>query len=161
MRCDDRPLTSSVRIADLSDGPALAALEQSSFTSDRISPRSWRRLLQRPSVLVLAAPSNTPIGGALVLLFRDRTRIARIYSIAVQERLRGTGLGATLLEWAVLAATARGCAALRLETRIDNCAAQTLFARHGFKLTGRTERYYQDGTAALRFERPIPPHHHP
>jgi [ribosomal protein S18]-alanine N-acetyltransferase len=160
MPCDDRPLNSSVRVASLTDCAALAALEESSFTHDRISPRAWRRLLQQPTALVLAAPRNTAISGALVLLFRGRTRVARVYSIAVHESVRGSGLGATLLEWAVLAATARGCIALRLETRTDNHAAQTLFTRHGFKIVGRTEGYYQDGAAALRLERPIPSNKH-
>ncbi len=153
--CNDRPLTSSVRVATLADWPALVALETACFTHDRIAPRGWRRMLQRPSALVLVTPRNAAINGALVLLFRRDTRVARIYSIAVDERARGRGMGATLLEWAVLAAAARGCTTLRLETRLDNRAARTLFVRHGFAVTGRTERYYEDGMAALRLERPI------
>ena len=153
--CNDRPLTSSVRVATLADWPALVALETACFTYDRIAPRGWRRMLQQPSALVLVTPRNAAITGALVLLFRRDTRVARIYSIAVDESVRGTGVGATLLEWAVLAAAARGCTTMRLETRLDNRAARTLFVRHGFAITGRTDRYYEDGMAALRLERPI------
>lgn len=157
---DEKPLTSSVRVANASDWEALAALETASFTEDRIAPRGWRRLLMQPSALVLVAPRNTAINGALVLLFRRGTEVARVYSIAVAEPARGAGMGGTLIEWAVLAAAARGCTAMRLETRLDNHPARALFARHGFTVTGRTERYYQDGMAALRLERPIR-HHSP
>ncbi|HLZ65522.1 MAG TPA: N-acetyltransferase [Aliidongia sp.] len=152
---DERPLTSSVRVANALDWEALAALEATSFAHDRISPRGWRRLLKQPSALILVAPRNVAITGALVLLFRQGTQVARVYSIAVAESARGSGMGGTLLEWAVLAAAARGCTVMRLETRLDNYPAQTLFARHGFTVTGRTEAYYQDGMAALRLERPI------
>lgn len=149
------PAAMSVRVASLSDRPALAALEAASFTQDRITPRSWQRLLQRQSALVLVAPHDTGIAGALVLLFRNGSRIARIYSIAVASAERGTGIGPALIGWALLVAAARQCRAVRLETRLDNIQAQALFARQGFAVTGRTDGYYQDGTAALRLERPI------
>src|ERR1700761_4630719 len=44
-----------LRAANDADRPGLAALEAASFTQDRIAPRSWRRLLRRPSALVLVA----------------------------------------------------------------------------------------------------------
>ena len=149
------PAASNVRVANLSDRPALEALETASFAQDRIASRSWRRLLQRPSALVLVAPHGAEIAGALVLLFRRGSQVARIYSIAVAASARGAGIGPSLIDWALLVATARRCRAVRLETRLDNSRAQALFARQGFAVTGRTDGYYQDGMAALRLERPI------
>ncbi|HEV2674518.1 MAG TPA: N-acetyltransferase [Aliidongia sp.] len=146
-------------MAEAGDVPALVALETASFALDRISPRSWRRLLVQPGARVLVAPGSAAIDGALVLLFRRHARIGRIYSIAVAAEARGIGIGGMLIEWAALLAAVAGCTAVRLETRIDNRPAQALFARHGFKATGRADGYYQDGTAALRLERPIHTHH--
>ena len=145
-----------VDVARQDDLAALVALEAASFSQDRISRRSWRRLVLRPSAMVLAsvaAIGSGDLAGALVLLFRRRSRIARVYSIAVAASSRGNGVGAALLAQAGAAATRRGCTHLRLETRVDNRPAQVLFRREGFAETGRTEDYYQDGMAALRFER--------
>ena len=162
---------SIVRLANDSDRPALVALEAASFAHDRITPRSWRRLLARPSALILVA-GNTPgsaashrphanipdqgIAGALVLLFRRGSRVARVYSLAVAAADRGRGIARMLLDQAASAATARNCRTVRLETRLDNTAAQSLFHREGFAVTGRTDAYYEDGMAALRLERPLP-----
>ncbi len=142
----------TIRPADPDAAAALNALELASFGQDRIAPRSWRRLLRRPSALVLVAEAQE-LAGAVVLLFRRRTAIARVYSLAVAAAWRGSGLGAALLAQAGDAAARRGCTRLRLETRLDNRAAQALFRRQGFAVTGRTENYYQDGMAALRLER--------
>jgi [ribosomal protein S18]-alanine N-acetyltransferase len=141
-----------LRIAGPTDLAALAALEQASFRQDRIAQRSWRRLLRRPSVVVLVAEA-AGLAGALVLLLRRGSRIARVYSIAVAAARRGSGLGGALLQRAGEEASRRGCTHLRLETRLDNSAAQALFRRQGFAVTGQTEDYYQDGMAALRLER--------
>jgi ribosomal protein S18 acetylase RimI-like enzyme len=148
-----------LRAANDADRPSLAALEAASFTQDRIAPRSWRRLLQRPSALVLVACLGERVAGALVLLFRRGSRIARVYSLAVAATDRGRGLARLLLNRAIRASAARGCRAVRLETRLDNVPAQALFGREGFAVTGRTERYYEDGMAALRLERPLPLSH--
>jgi [ribosomal protein S18]-alanine N-acetyltransferase len=142
----------ALRPAVPTDLAQLIALEQASFAGDRIAAPSWRRLLRRPSVQVLVAENAAGIAGALVLLFRRRSRIARVYSIAVMERHRGTGLGRALIEQAQCCAAQRGCTRLRLETRLDNHPAQALFARLGFAVTAQAPDYYQDGMAALRLE---------
>ena len=142
----------TIRPAGPDEVAALSALEQASFSQDRIARRSWRRLLRRPSALVLVAEARE-LAGALVLLFRRGAGIARVYSLAVAASSRGSGIGGALLAQAGAAAAQRGCTHLRLETRLDNRAAQALFRRHGFAVTGRTEHYYQDGMTALRLER--------
>jgi ribosomal protein S18 acetylase RimI-like enzyme len=145
-----------LRAANDSDRAALEALEAASFTQDRIASRSWRRLLRRPSALVLVAARGPHLAGALVLLFRRGSGVARVYSLAVAAAERGRGIARLLLGHAADASAGRGCRAIRLETRLDNAPAQALFRREGFAVTGRTERYYEDGMAALRLERPLP-----
>ncbi|GGF30835.1 hypothetical protein GCM10011611_41130 [Aliidongia dinghuensis] len=157
MTPEERTLAPLLRVATPADRPALEALEAASFSQDRISARSWRRLLRRPSALILVAPAAAGLAGALVMLFRRGSRIARVYSIAVAAAQRGNGFARLLLGRAADAAQERGCRAVRLETRLDNHNAQSLFAREGFAVTGRTDDYYEDGMAALRLERPLPP----
>jgi len=60
-----------------------------------------------------------------------------------------------LLEAAIEQARAAGASVLRLETRVDNEAAQSLFRRHGFTPLDRKPAYYEDGTDALRFQKSL------
>ncbi len=42
---------------------------------------------------------------------------------------------------------------MRLEVRIDNAPAIALYEKSGYRSFGAVEDYYQDGAAALRFEK--------
>jgi ribosomal protein S18 acetylase RimI-like enzyme len=108
------------------------------------------------SALVMAATtSHRHFLGSAVLFFRQRSGVARLYSLATQPEARGRGVGAALLEAAAEAARHRGCRALRLEVRTDNTAAIGLYERAGFQRIGRYECYYQDGADAWRYEKPL------
>ncbi len=144
-----------LRAAAETDLETLLRLEETCFASDRISRRSWRRLIRSSAAEIVLATCNDKIAGALVLLFNRATDIARIYSIAVDPGFRQVGLARMLLDTAIAEAAERGAAIVRLETRVDNHAAQLLFAAAGFVVFGRIENYYADGTAALRLEHAI------
>lgn len=145
-----------LRLAREGDVPQLLDLEESSFPGDRISERSWRTLIGRPSAVVLVAAHQHAILGAAVLLTRRGTRIARLYSIAVAHAARGAGLGRALMTQLMGNAHRRGCAEMRLESRADNLTAHRLFRELGFVQSGvARENYYDDGTAALRFRKCI------
>ena len=136
------------------DVAQLLALEEGSFPCDRISERSWRDLIGRPSAIVLVAAHHRAILGAAVLLTRRGTRIARLYSIAVNHAARRAGLGRALLTQLMNSSRQRGCAEMRLESRVDNLMAHRLFRELGFAQFGAVrESYYADGTAALRFRK--------
>lgn len=138
-----------------SDLAGLLALEQACFATDRISERSWQRLLRSASAAILLASYGKALAGALVQLFNRETDIARVYSIAVDARFRQHGVARRLIDAAVVAADERGSAVVRLETRVDNTVAQNLFAAAGFTPFGGIDAYYEDGANALRLERAI------
>ena len=141
-------------VADLD---ALLALEQQVFTTDRISRRGLRRFLSSSSAHVLVAEADgKPVGYALVL-FRKRTGVARLYSIAVDPHAARRRVGATLLAAAEQAAGERGAGRLRLEVRADNEAAVALYRKSGYRQFGRLARYYDDQADALRFEKRLAP----
>ena len=71
------------RLAVAADIGALVDLENRSFSSDRISARSFRRLVASPSAAVIVAVAGQALGGYAVLLFRAGSSTARIYSLAV------------------------------------------------------------------------------
>ena len=116
-----------LRLACEQDIGALSQLEQSAFAGDRISRRSWRGLIASASATVTLARQHSGIVGASVLLHSERTSVARLYSIAVDPGARGQGVAWMLLEAAIERARAAGASVLRLETRVDNEAAQSLF----------------------------------
>ncbi len=156
---DDVPPASAgprVRRAAASDLDDLLALEESSFSSDRLSRAQYRRHLDSDSALVLVARANRHrFVGSAVLFFRKGSAVARLYSLATLPESRGQGVGAALLKAAADVARRRGSRALRLEVRTDNNAAIGLYERHGFRRIGRYTQYYQDGTDAWRYEKAL------
>ena len=147
------PACRRARAADLD---ALVRLERG-FPGERLSRRSLRRLLTRPSAEVWVAEGPAGVIADAVLLYRAHTRNARLYSCIVAPSARGRGVGARLLEHIAQAAAARGCARLSLEVREDNRAAIALYRKQGFRELCLRPGYYEDGQAALCMERSLAP----
>jgi [ribosomal protein S18]-alanine N-acetyltransferase len=152
--CSDAHGVRHATLADLAD---LIELENATFSSDRLSPRQWRRHLGSDRAAILVIPVRQKPGAAAVLFFRSGSRIARLYSLAVSAAARGQGLGERLLGACEDAARQRGCSQLRLEVRADNMAARRLYDRRGYQLFGRYASYYADGEDALRYRKSVTP----
>jgi ribosomal protein S18 acetylase RimI-like enzyme len=143
-----------VRPAALDDLDALMALEGQVFTTDRLARRSLRRLLRVGSAAVIVAETlDGMLAGAAILLFRLRSRLARLYSIAVAPPMSGQGIGARLLQAVEDVALGRSCDAIRLEVHETNHLAMSRYRKSGYREIGRYDAYYQDGGDALRFEK--------
>lgn len=142
-----------LRLGTPADVDALVALEDRLFTTDRLSPRSFRRFLASAhAALIVAEHGDAPAGYALVL-FRPRSAVARLYSIAVAPGTGGRGVGTRLLVAAEAEAVARDCQRMRLEVQEQNAPAIALYRKFGYRQFARREGYYEDGTHALRFEK--------
>ena len=150
-------MAADIRPARATDVDALSAIENAVFASDRISPRSFGRLIRSASASVLVACSSDVVTGYLVLLFRAGSSRGRLYAIAVAPGQAGTGLGRALLAAAEREAERHAAASLRLEVRAGNSRAIRLYERNGYSEFGRLDSYYADGTAALRFEKRLSP----
>lgn len=147
-------MTADIRPARVSDADDLVAIENASFETDRISRRSFRRFAISDSCALLVAQSNGDLPGYCLVLFREGAQAARLYSIAVKSG-SGSGLGRALLRAAENAAARRGKKRLRLEVREANQRARDLYERNGYRPIGRSEGYYADGMAALRYEKSL------
>lgn len=145
----------TIRTAKRSDLGALAALEERVFSSDRLSPRSFRRLVASPGAALRVAVDADGLAGYGLVFVRANSRIARLYSLAVDPARRGLGLAGRLLDDAGRQARRRGCRALRLEVRADNPVAIRLYERAGYRPIGRVPDYYADGATALRYEKDL------
>lgn len=135
------------------DVDALVALEHGAFAIDRISRRSFRSMISSRSASVLVKRSRDDLAGYVVVLFRGRSKSARLYSIAADPRF--AGIGHKLLIAAEAEAARRGSTELRLEVRQDNHRAIALYERSGFRLRDRVKNYYADGAMALRFRKSL------
>lgn len=134
----------------------LVALEEASFTVDRMSRRSLRRLLlgNTADVLLAEDPGGALLGAA-VLLRRKGSRRERLYSLAVDPGARGRGVGRILLEAVLARARSRGAWAVGLEVRADNHAAIALYRSMGFTEAGMVDGFYADGAPALVMRLPL------
>ena len=144
-----------IRRADAVDLDALVALEERVFSHDRLSREQFRRHLDSDSALVLIAKEDGLLLGAAVVFFRRGTRVARLYSLVSAPEARGRGVGAALLEAAERAARARRCRTLRLEVRTDNRTALRLYETRGYRHLVHRPGYYEDGSDAHRYEKPL------
>lgn len=149
---------------------ALVAIEESGFDTDQLSRRSFRHWLgqrgsQRTS-LILVAEADLESGarksggratiGYGLLLFRKGTASARLYSLAVLPTARGLGAGRALLDALEAEAFEHDRMTIRLEVSEQNDAAIRLYETAGYRKFGRYEDYYDDGAAALRYEKWLP-----
>lgn len=146
-------MPAEIRPATLSDIDALVAVENAVFATDRISRRSFRQLIEGDTAETFIAEAGGGIRGYAMVLFRQGSGVARLYSLAVMPDGTGGGIGRKLLETAEQAAFDRDRLVLRLEVREDNARALSLYEKNGYRRIGREESYYEDGAPALRYEK--------
>lgn len=141
--------------AELGDLPHLIALEDQSFSCDRISPRQFRYLMTQANSIIVKAVHHDALAGYMVLLRRKNSRKLRIYSIGVALSARKQGIGRELLAHAEKLARTCHCSELTLEVCEHNSSARQLYNNAGFHQYGLKENYYEDGCTALLFDKKI------
>jgi len=144
-----------IRYGQPADLAALCEIETRSFAADRLSRRSLRRLIGRPSARLRVAVMEGAVVGYHLVLMRSGSTVARLYSIAVAATARGRGIGASLLADAERQARRAGAAVLRLEVRPDNAGAIRLYAQRGYRRIGTRHDYYADGSDAFRYQKAL------
>lgn len=104
---------------------------------DNHTPERWATALATDAQARLADADGAAIGYARVgpITFEverhGRTGI-QLYQLYVDAAFHGSGVAATLLDWAIGAARAQGAADLWLSVFIDNPRARRFYARRGF-----------------------------
>jgi ribosomal protein S18 acetylase RimI-like enzyme len=136
--------------ADLS---ALLALEEASFSGDKLSASRVRHWISADNAILLLAVTKAALLGSCLLIRRADSSAARLYSIAIASAARGRGLGAKLLKKAEALARAEGSESVRLEVAAGNAAAIALYHKLGYREFGRKLAYYEDGQDALRMQK--------
>jgi ribosomal protein S18 acetylase RimI-like enzyme len=146
-----------IRAGHMRDLDALVALENAVFTTDILSRRSFRHFLAAPNSSLIVAEDSGKLAGYALVLYPPRSKLARLYSIAVAPHIASRGIGPLLLAAAEAAAARRRRRrrAMRLEVHEHNTRAIGRYEKSGYRLFGRLHRYYDDGGDALRFEKPL------
>ena len=132
-------------------------MEQAAFTADQLSRRSFRRFLLSPSSTFLVAEESGALAGYVLVLYPPRSKLARLYSIALAPHIGRRGVGPRLLAAAEEAAKRHRRRAMRLEVHEHNTRAIARYEKSGYRLFGRHREYYDDHGDALRFEKPLEP----
>ncbi|MFB6073598.1 MAG: GNAT family N-acetyltransferase [Haloarculaceae archaeon] len=146
----DPPRVRRARRADLL---SIHRIEQSAF------PQPWpfsafESYLGEPGFLVAEPPAETPSPGVDGYVVADAipnhgTPLGHVKDIAVREQRRGEGVGTSLLERALGVLDDRGCGSVKLEVRVSNDPAISLYRGFGFEHRRTVPGYYGDGEDAL------------
>jgi ribosomal protein S18 acetylase RimI-like enzyme len=147
-----------IRKAVPADLEELLRLEQACFETDRLSRRSFRRWLNHGECVFLVSEQNAGLSGYILVIRRRGTRLARMYSLAVDPHYRGQGLASGLVRQAERQARDNGALYMRLEVAADNVQAIALYRSSGYEPFGFYRDYYKDHGDAVRMQRCI--HHY-
>lgn len=101
--------------------------------------------------IVSAFEGNKLIGGAIIAyrtagihMLEDRSDLAVLWDIRVDDDYRGCGIGHKLLEHCIGWAKENDCTRLKIETQNINTKACKFYARQGAKLTNINKYKYKD-----------------
>jgi [ribosomal protein S18]-alanine N-acetyltransferase len=135
-------VTPLIRRMMLEDVPAVHAIDKLSFSLPW-PERSFRfELTENPVSRGWVAEVGGQIAAMLVLwLIIDEAHIA---TVAVHPDFRRQGIGEQILLHALRAAKDEGAQRAFLEVRVGNVAAQEMYKKYGFEVTGVRPHYYKD-----------------
>jgi GNAT superfamily N-acetyltransferase len=112
--------------------------QEREFTADpAVQMKGLEMIVKKPETgTVLVYESHGVIQGMMVILFTISTalggKVAILEDMVVDPDLRGKGIGASLLRYAVDYAINQGCRRITLLTDHDNEAAHVFYRKHGF-----------------------------
>ena len=135
--------TALVEPATLRDAPRLAELHGASFHRGWGEAEFETMLSERNTLVHRLKLGRKVVGFAVSRMAADE---AEILSIAVAASHRGRGLSRDLLLTHLGHLAGRGVCTVFLEVEENNQPARRLYARAGFAVAGRRERYYREAS---------------
>jgi ribosomal-protein-alanine N-acetyltransferase len=131
-----------IRKMAVDDVPAVVELDQKSFSLPW-PERSFRfELTDNPASRCWVAELDGKVVGMIVVwLIVDEAHVA---TVATHPEYRRQGIGKRLLAHALRHIMQDGARSSFLEVRESNIAAQEMYRKFGYEVTGRRRRYYRD-----------------
>jgi ribosomal-protein-alanine N-acetyltransferase len=133
--------TPVVETATPRDAVQLAALHGASFHRGWGEGEFESMMAERNTLVQRLRMGSKVIGFAVSRMASDE---AELMSIALAARHRGRGLSRDLLMTHLGTLAGRGIRTVFLEVEENNQPARKLYARTGFAVVGRRERYYRE-----------------
>ena len=140
-------MTPTIRRAEERDLPAIVALladdalgatrENAALPLDAAYTEAFAAIGRDPNQYLAVVEQEGALVGCLQLSFipglshRGLTR-GQIESVRIASRLRGSGLGRQMFEWAIAECRARGCGIVQLTTDKTRADAHRFYAALGF-----------------------------
>lgn len=144
-----------IRIAQLTDVPELARLEAQSFPYDAMSARSFRRFIKLGEAQVWVIETDHGVVGYAISLYRQATKLARLYSFAIAPASQRQGLGSQLLRHMETLAKQEHSLFMRLEVKADDDAALGFFHQRGYHDVGLKTEYFDDHSDAIVLQKQL------
>lgn len=132
----------SLRPASVDDLGAIMVLERAAFGGAAWSDDVMRAELASPHTWYVAAENEGRLVGYAGLRAPAGSRDADVQTIALDESVRGRGLGREIFRALLAEARRRGVSEVFLDVRADNEPAQRLYTSEGFEAIGRRPNYY-------------------
>lgn len=137
-----------------SDLDQVTRIENASFPVDAFREWEFRRLHSaNPREFLVADVSGAIVGYVVGSIAGD---CGEIESLAVDESVRGHGIGAMLTRRLLDRFRERGLRICRLEVRTANAVAIDLYERLGFRVIGKRPGYYANGADAFVMVNALP-----
>lgn len=144
-----------LRNATIEDIPAIMEIEWKCFSEDSFSKEQFVYLITRSKGAFYVATQQKRVVAYITLLFHQRTRYLRVYSIAVHPDFQGQSFGQLLMEQMLQIARVYGSDKITLEVKVNNLAAIKLYKKNGFIPEGVKPAYYHDGSDAIYMQRTL------
>ncbi len=97
--------------------------------------------IRHPDSTVIVAEQDDAITGFAIARFSEMS--IHINLLAVDDAVRGQGVGASLIEWIRASAAVAGIATINLEVRRTNEGAVAFYKKLGFETVGMHKGYYE------------------
>jgi ribosomal protein S18 acetylase RimI-like enzyme len=138
LRRDEYELWRRLRIAALAESPD--AFGQTLADVQDRTEVDWRREIDPvdPGLgsLLIGELDGTPVATVYVSLRSSEPDLARLGAMWVMPQARGKGVGAALIDAALVWAAGHGCVSIELSVTVGNERARRLYQRAGFQVTG-------------------------
>ena len=131
-----------IRRMTVEDVPAVAQLDRLSFTLPWTERSFHFEVTSNPAARCWVAESAGAVVGVVIAwLLVDDIHIA---TIATHPDFRRQGIAQALLAHVLKLGAEEGALSSFLEVRESNLAAQAMYRKFGYEVTGRRPRYYKD-----------------
>lgn len=143
------------RKAKLEDINRLVEIENLSFDYDQLDAKNFRYFIHKGHCDLVVQIKNDVITAYCLLLYRHGTKPARIYSIAVHHDFLGQGLGKALMTELEVFTKQHERYLIRLEVKVSNHAAITLYQKMGYEHFATKTAYYANNEDALCLQKQL------